>query len=110
MAEDRAAAAAVLDVENPLAWTFPAGVVMLAATFVALAVFVFFPRTLSPACEMELRTQLTFLIPAGLGGVMTPLAVAALSPAVRAVAAVVLGLAATAVAWAAVASLFPPFC
>jgi hypothetical protein len=101
---------ALLHVESPLAWTFPAGLLMLVATFIALAVFVFYPRTLPPACEMQLRTLLTFAMPAGLGGVLTPLAIAPISPAVRVAAAIVLGLAATGVAWAAVASLFPSFC
>jgi putative effector of murein hydrolase LrgA (UPF0299 family) len=110
MVEDRALAARVLDVESSLAWTFPAGLVMLAATFLALAVFVFYPRSLPPACEMQLRTLLTFALPAGVGGVLTPLALASLSPALRAVAAVVLGLVATLIAWGAVASVFPSFC
>jgi putative effector of murein hydrolase LrgA (UPF0299 family) len=110
MVEDRARAAPVLDADSTVAWTFPAGLVMLAATFIGLAVFVFYPRSLPPACEMQLRTLLTFAVPAGVGGVLTPLALASLSPAVRTVAAIVLGLLATAIVWGAVASLFPSFC
>lgn len=109
MVEDRARSA-LLDVESPLAWTFPAGLVMIAATGVGLAVFVFYPRTLPPACEMQLRTLLTFALPAGVGGVLTPLAIESLSPALRAAAAVALGLIATAIAWAGVAGVFPSFC
>jgi hypothetical protein len=109
MVEDRARSA-LLEVESPVAWTFPAGLIMISAAFIGLAVFVFYPRTLPPACEMQLRTLLTFVLPAGLGGVLMPLAIASLSPALRAVAAVVLGAGATAIAWTAVASLFPSFC
>src|SRR3954463_11681594 len=97
MVEDRAHTD-VLDVEHPLAWTFPAGVMMMAVTFIGLGVFVFYPRSLPPACEMQLRMLLTFALPAGVGGVLTPLAIASFSPAMRVVAAVIVGLAATAVA------------
>ena len=110
MAEERVRTASVLDNESPVAWTFPAGIVMLAATFMGLIVFVFYPRQLPPACEMQLRILLTLCLPAGIGGVLTPLAVAGWSPAVRTAAAVVLGLAATAIVWSAVTTLFPPFC
>ena len=109
MVEDRARSG-LLEVESPLAWTFPAGVIMIAATFIGLAVFVLYPRSLPPACEMQLRTLLTFALPAGIGGVLMPLAVASLSPALRAAAAVVLGLVATGTAWAGIASVFPSFC
>jgi len=40
--------------------------------------------------------RLAFTIPVGLGGIMTPLALTAYSPAARAISAVVVGLAATA--------------
>jgi hypothetical protein len=109
MVEDRAITN-LLDVENPLAWTFPGGLVMLAATLIGLAVFVCFPRTLPPSCEMQLRTVLTFAIPAGVGGALTPLAIARFPPALRLVAAVMIGLAATALAWVSVANLFPSYC
>jgi hypothetical protein len=109
MVDDRAHSG-LLEVESPVAWTFPAGVIMIATTFIGLGVFVFYPRTLPPACEMQLRTLLTFALPAGLGGVLMPLAVAPLSPALRAAAAVVLGVTATAIVWAGIASLFPSFC
>jgi hypothetical protein len=109
MVEDRAHTD-LLDVENPLAWTFPAGLVMLAATLIGLAVFVFFPRRLPPSCEMQLRTLLTFAVPAGVGGVLTPLAIASFSPPLRVVTAVIIGLAATALAWVGVGSLFPSYC
>jgi hypothetical protein len=110
MAPEHAPTATLLDSESPVAWTFPAGVVLLAATFIGLIVFAFYPRTGPPACEMQLRTLLTFAVPAGIGGVLTPLALTRVSPAIRAVSAVVLGLAATAIVWSAVTNLFPSFC
>ena len=84
--EEERLPAALLNYESPVAWTFPAGVVMLTATFIGLIVFVFYPRTLPPACEMQLRTMLTLAAPAGVG------------------------LAATAIVWTAVTNLFPSFC
>src|SRR5207237_9190369 len=100
----------LVDVESPLAWTFPAGFIMLASAVICLLVFVLYPRTAPPACEMQTRMILSFAIPAGLGGALTPLAIAPLSPAIRAICAVVAGIVASALAWVAVAGLFPSFC
>jgi hypothetical protein len=110
MAPEHARTTSLVAVESPLAWTFPAGFVLLASSIICLLVFVLYPRTAPPACEMQTRMLLSFVIPAGLGGALTPLAIAPLSPAIRALCAVVAGLVAAALVWTAVAGLFPSFC
>jgi hypothetical protein len=110
MARDNAQTSSFVAVDSPLGWTFPAGFILLASSFICLLVFVLYPRTASPACEMQTRLVLSFAIPAGLGGALTPLAIAPLSPTLRAIGAVLAGVAAAALAWVAVAGLFPSFC
>jgi hypothetical protein len=110
MAPDDAQTTSFLEVESPLAWTFPAGFILLASSFICFLVFALYPRTASPACEMQTRMVLSFAIPAGLGGALTPLAIAPLSPALRAICAVLAGIVASALARVAVAGLFPSFC
>jgi len=110
MARENAQTSSFVAVESPLAWTFPAGFILLASSFICLLVFVLYPRTASPACEMQTRMVLSFVVPAGLGGALTPLAIAALSPTLRAIGAVLAAIVASALAWVGVAGLFPSFC
>jgi hypothetical protein len=110
MAQEQVRSTPLVEVDSPLAWTFPAGFLLLGATIICLVVFVLYPRSSPLACEMKLRTALTFAIPAGVGGLLTPMALALLSPLIRGVSAAVAGALAAALAWAAAAHLFPAFC
>ena len=90
-------------------WTFPAGLILFLAAYICLAVFVFYPRISAPPCEMRFRLELSFVLPAALGGLLIPLMFnlhAAIKLAISLCAAAVSGL----VAWWAVASVFPSFC
>jgi hypothetical protein len=95
---------------HPLAWTFAAGFVMLVSAFIALAVFELFPRMTPPACEMQLRIVLSFVIPAGTGAALLPVAMTRLPPGIRAVIGTAAGVAAIALAWFLTSRLFPSYC
>ena len=109
MAPVRTAAGIWITREGPLAWTFPAGIVLIATTVVSLAVFLLYPRATAPACEMELRTVLTFAIPIAAGGGLIGLSVEAVA-LVRLAVSALLVLALAVLTSLAVAALFPSFC
>jgi hypothetical protein len=96
---------------GPLAWTFPAGLLLVATSAISIAVLLLlYPSLTTPPCEMELRIQLTFALPAGIGAFLLAPAVEIGSPALRWLAGLFLGAIVGAAAWLAIAAMFPRFC
>jgi hypothetical protein len=98
----------MLRLDERLGWMFPAGTVLLLATAVSLATM-WMVRATPPPCEIEGRVLLSFVLPAFVGGLLTPLAFPA-APLVRAAAAAGASLLCGGAVWWAVASQFPQFC
>jgi hypothetical protein len=110
MTREEPAGVRVIDMENPLSWTFPAGLMLLAGTLICLVTFMLYPRSAPPECELRLRVVMVFAIPGALGGLLLPLSTRIQSTLLRGLLGLVAGVVCGAISWLVVASLFPSFC
>ena len=94
---------------GPLAWTFPASLVLAALAVWGWLMFAFFSRHTVPACELLDRSAWLAASTAGTAACLFPITYIE-RPWLRIAASLVAAACAAAVAWWLTALLFPQFC
>ena len=96
-------------VEGPLAWTFPASVILATLTLWGWAMFALISRAAPPACELLERTSWLAATALATAACLYPVTLVQ-RVWLRITASLLLAAAGAAAAWWLTAALFPRFC